>query len=223
MSQVKLLCFDLDGTLIDSVQDIAQALNQVLQEYGAPTAAMPAIRASIGEGPLSLLQKIAPDLAHDPLKKAAFTERFLQVYALRSGETTTLFDGAYDFLKDWTKISGNLIGLITNKSEYLTHQVFKQLALDQLSWVGIYGADTWPEKKPSPMPLYKMMAKAGVTTQQTIMIGDGTPDVASAQAAGVRSIAMEFGYTSTEILKKYKPVAFLNDYKNLMSLVASLD
>lgn len=213
-----LLVFDLDGTLIDSAPDIVRAANMTLVSFGKDPLPTETIVAHIGEG----LSKLISDLFEPDNLTAAKAEeiyaRFLKTYEEQMTVETHVFPGVDDFLQNY---SGK-IGIITNKNERMAKKIITHLGLDQYPWVAIFGADTLAEKKPSPLPLQTMMKMAGAIPDNTIMIGDGTPDMASAQRAGTRSIAIEFGYTDMAVLEKYEPTGVLKHYRELKTLLTHI-
>lgn len=217
---IKLLCFDLDGTLIDSAGDITTAINRTLAERGRAELTRAVVTSHIGEGLRPLLKGIFPEIV-DPDAQEALVDRFLSVYEEEMTGTTTLFPGVVEMIEEWLNRGGK-IGLITNKNEAPTRRLFSHFGFDRYPWVGVFGADTWPERKPSPLPLRMMMELAGTTPDETLMIGDGVPDMRSATAAGVRAVALEFGYTDIEILKEYAPALVLANYSGFARRAAAL-
>lgn len=212
----KLLCFDLDGTLIDSAADVVTAMNATLNEYGRESLPTAVIVSYIGEGLLKLVNDIFSEIT-DPKIHDEITEKFLKNYEKHMFESTTVFPGVFEFFQKWN----DPIAIITNKNIGPTHEILKHLGLDQLPWKKILGADSLPEKKPSPLPLKTVMAELGISAKNTWMIGDGTPDMISAQKASVKSIAIGFGYTKVEILQQHNPVAVLPHYDKLRELIFS--
>lgn len=214
-----LLIFDLDGTLIDSAEDISTALNKTLTFYGKPTLPHDVVVAHIGEGLLKLLADFFPEYKNSPPEDyRPVQEQFLLTYEEEMYKTTKPFPGVVDFLHQYP----GPVGVVTNKNEDPAKKIIRHLGLDAVPWVGVFGGDTFTEKKPHPLPLHEMMKRVSYTPEKTFMIGDGTPDMGAAQNAGVGAIAVEFGYSKLEILQKYGPVATLKDYAELQNLVRGL-
>jgi len=214
-----LLIFDLDGTLIDSAEDISSALNKTLHHYGKPTLPHEVIVAHIGEGLRQLIADFFPEHKESsPEQYRHIHQRFLQTYEEEMYNTTKPFPGVMEFLQNYPGPKG----IVTNKNHEPAHKIVRHLGLDQIPWVGVFGADTLAERKPHPLPLQEMMKRAGHSTSTTFMIGDGLPDMKAAQAAGIGAIAVEFGYSKLEILQKYDPVATLPAYSGLQNLVLKL-
>lgn len=122
---------------------------------------------------------------------------FYELYAKNLVKKTTVYPGIHDFLSQTTY----KIAIVTNKYEDLTQVTLKKLDLHRYPWIRILGADSLTEKKPHPLPLLEVMKTAGVAPTQTVMIGDGLPDIQAALAAGTHAIACEYGYCGAEALR----------------------
>lgn len=218
MNKQPLLVFDLDGTLIDSAPDIVVAVNRTLSNHGKKQLDDATIIAHIGEG----LKKLLADLfIGDHLEPAAVINlemEFLRIYEEEMFTRTRIFPGVENFLSSYE----GPVAIITNKNELPAKAILKHLGLSRFPWVEVFGADTLAERKPSPLPLNTMMGLAGHDRTNTLMIGDGIPDMVSAQRAGVSALAIEFGYTSPADLKKYEPKAFLRGYHEFPQVLKSL-
>lgn len=213
-----LLVFDLDGTLIDSAPDIVVAVNRTLANHSKPTLSDETIVAHIGEGLKKLIADIfAPDNL-DPGTLMGLEAEFLQIYEEEMLGQTRIFPGVEKFLSAYQ----GPMAIVTNKNERPAKKIIQHLGLDRFPWVEVFGADSLAERKPSPLPLQTVMKLAGHTTQNTFMIGDGIPDMVSAQRASVPSIAIQFGYTTQTILETYSPRAVLSHYDELSSLIKRL-
>lgn len=213
-----LLVFDLDGTLIDSAPDIITAVNRTLADHSKPTLSDEVIISHIGEGLKKLIADLFAGDNLDPADIMGLETEFLANYEEEMLNKTRIFPGVEDFLSAY---SGPM-AIITNKNEIPAKAIVKHLGLDRFPWLNIFGADTLEERKPSPLPLQTMMKLAGRHPGNTLMIGDGTPDMLSAQRAGVGSIAIGFGYTALPILQKYEPMAVLEHYQDLHRLLEKL-
>lgn len=206
-----LLIFDLDGTLVDSAHDIAEALNLTLKNNGRQPIPHAKIVEHIGDGLRKLLIDFFPEYQNDLVAEAQLEQEFLANYEEVMLNNTTIFPGVESFLTSWN----GPLGIITNKNEAPAKILIQHLGLHRYPWVDIFGADTLAEKKPSPLPLRTMMKKANYLPAQTLMIGDGTPDILSAKAAGVKSVAIAFGYTSVETLRQLGATEVLPHYDQM--------
>ncbi|MGZ3768781.1 MAG: HAD family hydrolase [Bdellovibrio sp.] len=210
-----LLVFDLDGTLIDSAPDIITAVNRTLLRHGKKTLTDEIIVSHIGEGIKKLIADIFLEDNLEPSDLIELEMEFLNIYEEEMLHKTRVFDGVETFLANYP----GPISIITNKNEGPAKTILKHLGLDRFPWQYVFGADSLEQRKPSPVPLQTTMKLTNHTIQNTFMIGDGIPDVLSALRAGVPSIAIGFGYTSTQLLEKYEPKGILNHYQELPQLI----
>lgn len=214
-----LLIFDLDGTLIDSAVDISEALNRTLTHFGKSRVPHELVVEHIGEGLLRLLADFFPEHKNAPPEVYKHVQDlFLLTYEEEMYKTTRPYPGVIDFLR---KYEGPM-GIVSNKNKDATRKIIRHLGLEVIPWVGVFGGDSWPVKKPDPLPLQEMMKRAGRTPAQTLMIGDGLPDMQAAKNAKVRAIAATFGYTKIELLQRHEPVATFTEFGELQNIVLSL-
>ncbi|WP_413559624.1 HAD family hydrolase [Bdellovibrio sp. HCB209] len=213
-----LLVFDLDGTLIDSAPDIIVAVNRTLTNHGKPTLGDQQIISHIGEGLKKLLADLFMGDQLSPADVINLEAEFLKIYEEEMLNKTQIYPEVENFLDNYA----GPMAIITNKNEVPAKIIIKHLGLDRFPWINVFGADTLEERKPSPLPLNTMMKLAGHNPKNTVMIGDGIPDMVSAQRAGVPSLAIEFGYTTPTILGQYEPKAFLKRYSELPRLLKEL-
>ncbi len=182
--------FDLDGTLLDSAPDMAATANRMLAARGLPPVDEAMLRQHVSRGARAMVAATFPGLdaaAHD-----ALVPEFLQVYREELGRHGTLFDGIATLLQA-LEDDGARWGIVTNKAEYLARDVVAGLGWDQRCAV-LVGGDTYPEKKPHPLPLLKAMERLGAGPDDCVYVGDDERDVVAARAAGMRSIAVTWGY-----------------------------
>lgn len=211
-----LLIFDLDGTLIDSAPDIYVAMNQMLKKYHRPLVDLPTLTSHIGDGLHKLVNDFFPEYEIRSAENEDKVEEFLSVYKDQHLTTqTVLYPGVFEFLSEYAGPKA----LITNKNIKPTLQIFEFFDLDKLKWVEIIGGDSLKEKKPSPLPLHTVMKKINYSPEHTWMIGDGRPDMKSAQAAGCRKAAVHYGYSQPHELASYNPDFVLNNFNDIKYLV----
>ena len=215
---IKLLIFDLDGTLIDSAPDITTAVNTMLTKRDMAPLHGDIVKAAIGEGLKKLIRDLFPDHRDDPKFIDDLEADLMLHYDHHLLDTTKPFAGVEEFLHK-TKIP---FAIVTNKPMRYTEKTLTGLKLDQYPWLRVFSADSLPKRKPDPMPLIELMKIAGVAPEETLMIGDGIPDMLAAKAAGVRSVACEFGYTKLDTLKDLGAAATLPSYAHLPALIAEL-
>ncbi len=218
MFLIKLLIFDLDGTLIDSADDIIKSVNELLIERGRERLPAETIRAAIGEGLKRLVAKVFPESETAPALADELEVDLKRFYSRHLLESTRPYAGVTEFLHRCEVP----IALVTNKYELYTKQTLKGLGWDVFPWVCVYGSDSLARRKPDPLPLQEAMRLAHATPEETLMIGDGLPDMMAAQRAGVRAVACTYGYTAAEKLLAFKPAAELAHFSDLPVILSKL-
>ena len=194
---VKLVIFDLDGTLIHSAPDIITTTNELLKRRGRPTLDGAVITDAIGEGLMQLVHDCFPEARDDEKLLEKISEEFGLVYEEHLLRQTVIFDGIEKFIDENPKLK---FAIVTNKRMKWTDTTIKGLKLDRFPWVKVYGADSLAERKPHPLPLLEVMKAAGVKPENTVMVGDGLPDMKAAVRAGVHAIGCAYGYCAAEKL-----------------------
>ena len=193
--QAKLIAFDLDGTLLDSVPDITKAVQLTLAELNLPSRQQEQVRGWIGNGARVLVQRalsgdIKGDVPSDLLDKAY--PIFLQHYAANLNCDSVLYDDVEQTLCA-LKESGITLACITNKPAQFALPLLQQIGLAELFDKVVCG-DTFEHSKPHPMPLLETAKSFNVSPEHAIMVGDSVNDIAAAQAAGFYCICVDYGY-----------------------------
>lgn len=199
-----LILFDLDGTLVDSVPDIANALNDMLTSQALPHASLEQVRNWIGNGARILVDRALQHLQHTVTEVPVFHgdqafSLFLEAYHQRNGEHTLVFPHAIDLLERYGETRK---AIVTNKPEAHTHSLLHRLNLHHhFNWIA--GGDTYPEQKPSPEPLLRLIELAGA--ERPVLIGDSVNDVRAAKSAGIPVIGVSYGYNHGQPIQHENP------------------
>lgn len=215
---VNLLIFDLDGTLFDTAPGILTAVNRLLSDRGLKAVKMEELVSYIGYGVMSLIEDLDREsLGHlGDLAKVEkdFLEYYDEVYLTES----KLFEGALNFLKSW---EGQL-AILSNKKERYVQSMVENCPLSEFNWEACFGGDSFSTKKPDPKGLETILSMSGCSKNETVMIGDGVPDVEVARNTGVRSLAVSFGYGAIEDLDRIGHHGRLDHYNELESIIQNL-
>ena len=191
MKNYQSILFDLDGTLLDTAPDRVAALNSVLLAHGEPVLALEAARPYVSRGARGLLQR-GFGLREDAPDYASYVEEFIGFYRKALCEQTTLFDGMSELLHHLDEANCPW-GVVTNKVTSLSEPLLRQINLYDRMQVLVCG-DTLAEKKPSARPLLHACDLAGMRPEQCIYAGDDPRDIQAANAAGMLSVAVRYGY-----------------------------
>jgi N-acetyl-D-muramate 6-phosphate phosphatase len=183
--------FDLDGTLADTAPDLCGAVNILLSEEGRPQQPFSRLRPHTSGGVRGLLgEGFGIEPAHPDYARLA--ARFLEIYAERLCELSTLFDGIPALL-DTLETRGIAWGIVTNKRARYTNPLVAALGLSPRTPCVVSG-DTTAEAKPSPLPILHACAVLGCVPQRTLYVGDDRRDIIAGQAAGTLTAAVSYGY-----------------------------
>lgn len=205
-----LVVFDLDGTLVDSLDDLTAAANYARAGFAMPPLTPATVRTFIGNGVTALMALVLPDL-HEQ-ERARGLQAFLDYYAAHLLDKTILYPGIASVLE---RRGSCKLAVLTNKMETHSRSILAGLGvLDTFTLV--WGSDTLHIRKPSPDALLAMMRRLHVEPGRTLMIGDGVADIRCARAAGVSVIAVGYGYSDPERLKELKPDGFYQRPQELL-------
>ncbi len=187
-----LLVFDLDGTLVDSVPDLTNALNKVLRERGYAPLAQTEVAPMVGDGVPTLVARAFAARGGDAAEAAAALPRYSQIYEKNATVLTRPYPGVRETLEDLRGL-GYRTALCTNKPQQATIAVLDGLDLAAL-FDGIAGGDRYPVRKPNPGHLLGLIGELGGSAGRAVMIGDSENDAAVAHAASVPLVIMRYGY-----------------------------
>lgn len=211
--------FDLDGTLVDTADDLAAPVNHMREARGLKPLPLEEYRPFASAGSRGLLHiglGATTDDPDYPVLRAEFLNRYEQEIAVHS----RLFDGMPELLA-WLEANGIRWGVISNKLEYLVRRLVQQLGLGHRVALA-YGGDTAPRAKPWPDPLKMALQETGLTARQCVYIGDDLRDIQAAHAVDMPAVAAAYGYGNPNEIPQWKadhvvtsPQEFLTMLKRL--------
>jgi phosphoglycolate phosphatase len=192
--KLRAILFDLDGTLIDSLPDLAAVLNGFLLERAHAPLSIAEVRPMVGDGAARLLERAFAARGLDAATGRAQLDEFVDRYERLPVRTELPYAGAEAAL-DAARAAGLGIALLTNKPEGPTRTI-----VDALGWTdrfdAIVGGDTLPTRKPDPLGALALAQRLGARPSETALVGDGPADVGAARNAGLRAIVAGWGYAA---------------------------
>ncbi len=196
-STIDAIVFDLDGTLIDSVPDVAAAINRALSAIGFGSVALDDVRGMVGWGARVMLEKavaaVSPGTAApSEAAMARLIDSYLGFYRQEPALRTLIYPGVIDVL-DGLAVRGVLMGVCTNKPHVMTTVVLDALGMTRY-FAGVAGADAVPFRKPDARHVHHTIGLMGATGRAAVMVGDSETDMAAGRNAGLPVIAVTYGY-----------------------------
>jgi len=195
--RIRAVLIDLDGTLLDTVPDLADAANAMLAELGRPALPVDTIRDFVGKGIPNLVGRCLgyPGESDAPEAREALAV-FKRHYAAVNGRRTRIYPGVLEGLQAIRR-AGLKTACVTNKAGAFTDQLLAATGLTDLLDLTVSG-DTLPEKKPHPLPFLHLCERFGIAPGEALVIGDSRNDVAGARAAGCPVVCVPYGYSEGE-------------------------
>ncbi len=215
-----LYVFDLDGTLADTAGDLMGALDHVMVSEGFQATPIEDARALLGAGARALIQRALKQQGEtvSPAREDEMFRNFLAHYETRIADASDLYPGVVEAL-DALEARGGFFAVCTNKIERPAKLLLQKLGVaDRFAF--ICGQDTFGVAKPDPKPLLNTIAASGGKPSRTLMIGDSKTDIATARAAAVPVIAVDFGYTDRPI-EHYAPDRVISHFRELPAAAAA--
>jgi len=219
LDKPKMVLIDVDGTLVDSVPDLAWCVDEMMRQLDMPERGDASVRHWVGNGVPRLVERALTNNLDGTPDQALFDKAyplFLNLYADNTSKRSVLYDGVTEGLA-YLQSAGYRLGCVTNKASQFTLPLLKTLGLYDLFEIVISG-DTLPKKKPDPLPLLHAAEKLGVTPAESLMLGDSMSDVKAARAAEFRIVCMTYGYNHGEDIRDSNPDAVIDSMTELEEL-----
>jgi phosphoglycolate phosphatase len=220
MKKPELILIDLDGTLVDSVPDLAFCVDAMMERLGRPTHGEAKVRDWVGNGVERLTRRALIGQLNGEPSDEDFEQAypiFLELYDRHNGEQSGLYPGVREGL-DYLKTTGIRLGCVTNKAEQFTVPLLKALGVYDDFEIVISG-DTLPKKKPDPMPLLHAATHFGIDPANALMLGDSVSDVKAARAAGFQIVCMSYGYNHGNDIREANPDAVIDSFVEMKALL----
>jgi phosphoglycolate phosphatase len=211
--QVRLLVFDLDGTLVDSKQDLALSVNAMRAEMGLGPLPLDLISSYIGHGVMTLVRRsLGTQATSENIDKGlAF---FLTYYRDHMLDNTAPYPGVAEALE---KLDSHKMAVLTNKPVNFSREMLTRLGFARY-FAYIYGGNSFPQKKPDPTGLNKLMEDLQISARETLMVGDSDTDILTGRNAGVWTCGVTYGF-GAHTLQKVPPDLMVDDMRELPPLL----
>ncbi|HEB97288.1 MAG TPA: phosphoglycolate phosphatase [Sedimenticola thiotaurini] len=219
MNKPSLILIDLDGTLVDSVPDLAFCVDRMMEAVGREPWGEERVRDWVGNGVERLVRRalvgaLEGEPGDDEFERAYPV--FLELYAEHNGERSRPYPGVREGL-EWMASEGFRLGCITNKAARFTEPLLEALELAPFFEITISG-DTLPKKKPDPLPLLYACEHFGIAPGKSLMLGDSVSDVKAARAAGFAIVCVSYGYNHGNDIRDAGPDAVIDSFTELRGL-----
>ena len=214
-----LVAFDLDGTLVDSVPDIAWCIDRTMLRFGIPPRGETLVRRWVGNGVERLVDRALTgeqDRTADPDLRREASATFLDLYSRHGRHRSRIYPGVRNGLAA-LRAYGALLACITNKPHAPAVDLLAHLELiDHFELV--LGGDSLPRRKPDPLPLIHACKTLGIAVEHSLFVGDSVSDVEAARAAGMRVVCVGYGYNHGRDVSEAAPDAVIDSLDDLVAL-----
>ena len=215
-----MVLIDVDGTLVDSVPDLAFCVDEMMKQLDLPARGEAKVREWVGNGVERLVRRALVDKLDGEPEQKLFEQAyplFLELYADNTCQRSHLYPGVLEGLA-YLQQAEIKLGCVTNKAACFTEPLLKELAIDEYFAIVISG-DTLEKKKPDPLPLLHAAEFFQVAPEQALMIGDSVSDVKAARAAGFQIACMTYGYNHGVDIRDSSPDAVMDSMAELPHLI----
>ncbi len=215
----KAVIFDLDGTLLDTLEDLYLSVNYALKNFGRRERTLDEIRSFVGDGVRKLVERaIGPDVTEAEVQ--AVLDVFKEYYALHSRDNTAPYAGVNDLLERLVG-AGIKNAVVSNKLDGATKLLCCEYFGDNVS-VAI-GDSEERNKKPAPDSVFEALRVLGLSAEEAVYVGDSEVDILTARNCGMKCISVTWGFRSREVLEAAGGTVFVGDTNALEAVIFSLD
>lgn len=220
----EMILIDVDGTLVDSVPDLAYCVDEMMKQLDMPVHGEAKVRDWVGNGVERLTRRALIGQLDGEPDEALFEKAypiFLKLYAENTCVRSCLYPGVKEGM-EYMKSAGYKLGCVTNKDAQFTLPILKTLGIHDDFEVIVCG-DTLTKKKPDPLPLLHSAEQLSVKPEKAMMLGDSISDVKAARAAGFQIICMSYGYNHGVDINEANPDAVIDSMAELSGILSKAD
>ena len=213
----KLVIFDLDGTLLDTIADLAESANHALKQLGYPTRDVETIRTFVGNGVNKLLFRALPDEEKTEENMMRMRTHFVPYYDAHNADLSAPYPGIVALLEE-LQAKGLRMAVASNKYQEATVKLVKHY-FPMIDFVEVLGQREGINVKPDPTIVFDILKKAGVSKEETLYVGDSGVDMQTAINAGVDAIGVTWGFRPRTELEDFQPMGLIDQAEELLGLV----
>ena len=213
----KLVIFDLDGTLLDTIADLAESANHALKQLGYPTRDVETIRTFVGNGVNKLLFRALPDEEKTEENMMRMRTHFVPYYDAHNADLSAPYPGIVALLEE-LQAKGLRMAVASNKYQEATVKLVKHY-FPMIDFVEVLGQREGINVKPDPTIVFDILQKAGVSKEETLYVGDSGVDMQTAINAGVDAVGVTWGFRSRTELESFHPMGLIDQAEELLGFV----
>ena len=213
----KLVIFDLDGTLLDTIADLAESANHALKQLGYPTRDVEKIRTFVGNGVNKLLFRALPDEEKTEENMMRMRTHFVPYYDTHNADLSAPYPGIVALLEE-LQAKGLRMAVASNKYQEATVKLVKHY-FPMIDFVEVLGQREGINVKPDPTIVFDILKKAGVSKEETLYVGDSGVDMQTAINAGVDAIGVTWGFRPRTELEDFHPMGLIDQAEELLGFV----
>ncbi len=215
---IDTIIFDLDGTLLNTLEDLRDSVNFALGKQNFPLRTLPEIRSFVGNGIRLLMERSVPENTTPEIFEACFND-FCDYYKIHMEDKTAPYEHINDMLKN-IKAEGFKTAIVTNKADFAAQDLCKRMFGDTIDLV-VGSTDDRPNK-PAPDGVYYALESLGSKLENTVFVGDADTDILTANNAGLESIGVLWGFRDRKVIEKEGAKYIVSTVKELEKLLISL-
>ena len=213
----KLVIFDLDGTLLDTIADLAESANYALKQLGYPTHDVETIRTFVGNGINKLLERALPSHEQTEENVIRMRSHFVPYYDVHNADLSNPYPGIVSLLED-LQAKGIQIAVASNKYQAATVKLVKQY-FPNIDFVEILGQREGINVKPDPTIVFDILKKAKVSFEETLYVGDSGVDMQTAINAGIDAVGVTWGFRPRAELESFQPMGLIDKAEELLGFI----
>ncbi len=220
MPQIKAVLFDLDGTLTNTLDDLAASTNYALERFGYPTHEIAKYRYFVGNGARKLVERALPEAARTSENIDRLLDAFLEHYSVHSLDTTAPYDGVMELIDELRRREMSL-GIVTNKPDAAAQEIVADFFGDRFDFI-LGQRDGIPTKPAPDMPLY-VMRQLGLSPEECLFVGDSGVDILTGAACGAYPVGVLWGFRDEAELRENGAEQVISHPRELLEVIDRLN